>query len=156
MTSLEPSALEVVIALVERFETTNALSQEDLRSLKDRRSELFLKFISTGQTYNEVSGGPGFLSLPEPEMRAYLKSIDNDLAKQASIVDESFTAYLDRGEIPAPYYAWRIAIILRRAGCERLELRFLAAWCKHFDSKGGGRYAKLAARYSKLASTSRC
>ena len=44
-----------------------------------------------------------------------MKVIDNNLGEQIAIVAEAFSTYLATGEVPAPYYPWRIAVILRRA-----------------------------------------
>ena len=90
------------------------------------------------------------MSLDEEAFRDHMKSIDNNLGEQAAIVAEAFSKYLATGEIPAPYYPWRIAVITRRAKRPELEKRFLAAWCRHFPSGNGARYAQLVDRYRRL------
>ncbi len=45
---------------------------------------------------------------------------------------------------PAPYYSYRIAVILSKQKEVEREKAFLAAWCKHFSEVGiGQRYADL-------------
>lgn len=151
---MDDDDIVALLALAERLERMDTLSHEHLERLGKRRRAIVLEMLATGKTYGETSGMPDFLALPEAEMRSELRAIDNDLSEQVSIVDRSFVAYLERGEIPAPYYAWRIAIILRRAKRSDLEERFLAAWCKHFGDRGNGtRYRQLTDRYKKIRSS---
>jgi hypothetical protein len=105
-----------------------------------------------GQTYGQASGGAlGFLS--QQDGLQVLRSIEHDLDAQVAIVSRSFDDYLARGEVPAPHYAMRVAILLSKNGHKRHEMAFLAAWCKHFGSVGGATYEKLAARARKLGMT---
>lgn len=90
------------------------------------------------------------LHLPDGEREAFMRKADNDLREQVSIVGKSFDYWLKAGEIPAPYYPYRIAVILRKAGRKDLEKRFLQAWLKHFPEGNGSRYGKLAERGEKL------
>ncbi|MTE01996.1 hypothetical protein GIY56_17040 [Paracoccus sp. YIM 132242] len=99
--------------------------------------------------FDAVVSGPSFLSLPEDEFRTHLRSIDNDLGAQVEIVNTACRVYFDTGDIPAPYYAWRIAIILSKAKEAEHERAFLAAWCRHFGSTSGRRYEDLAERARK-------
>nr|WP_211391537.1 hypothetical protein [Bradyrhizobium diazoefficiens] len=103
--------------------------------------------LATGEIWNKASSGSGFLSLDEGDFRKHLKAIDNDLEEQTAIVAESFARCLKVGEVPAPYYPWRIAIILRREKKLGLEKRFLTAWCQHFCGGSGARYVQLADRF---------
>lgn len=107
------------------------------------------KMLQTGESYGAASGGPSFLTLPEDQARSHIKSIDNDLAAQIEIVRSSFGHYRKTGDIPAPYYAWRIAVILGKSKEYDLERQFLAAWCRHFGHRGGARYAAIHARAKK-------
>jgi hypothetical protein len=50
-----------------------------------------------------------------------MKVIDNNLGEQIAIVAEAFSTYLATGEVPAPHYPWRIAVILRRAKMPEAE-----------------------------------
>lgn len=53
------------------------------------------------------------------------------------------------GEVPAPYYAWRIAIILSKEKQKDKEAEFLQAWCRHFKFCAGTRYQQITARAVK-------
>lgn len=74
---------------------------------------------------------------------------DHDLGAQVEIMEAACRVYFQSGEIPAPYYAWRIAIILGKARQTDLERAFLAAWCGHFGGVSGRRYEDLAGRARK-------
>lgn len=103
-----------------------------------------------GKTYGEASGGPEFLNGAEGETQAHLQSIDNDLAAHIEIVETSCRSYFETGEIPAPYYPWRIVIILGKLKEKDRERNFLGAWCKHFPAGNGARYEQLRKRAQKL------
>ncbi|GEC56672.1 hypothetical protein ABIF38_008848 [Bradyrhizobium japonicum] len=108
------------------------------------------RMLASGESCNQASSGPAFLSLSEGEFGHHLKAIDNNLGEQTAIVADAFSKYLKMGEVPAPYYPWRIAIILRREKRFDLEKLFLAAWCGHFSDGNGVRCAQLADRLRKL------
>lgn len=154
--SADPSLSEleanIVIALSHRFEAVERLTAADLERFEEEKRERFRSVMTKCEIIPDQSKeAPPFLSLPEADFRAHLRTIDNDLVEQVAIVDRGFTIYVQTGEIPAPYFPWRIAVILRKAKREDLEERFLAAWLKHFEGRGGGaRYGQLAARFRKL------
>ena len=104
-------------------------------------------------TYGEVTGGPGTAMSKdianEQEFKARLRLIDNDLAEQARIVLEGVENYFKCGEMPAPYYAWRIGVILRKAKAYSLEADFLEAFSSHFRHGNGSRYRQIAKRANK-------
>lgn len=146
--------LDSLHVLIECLEQTPRLSKPALKALRDkdraRQSGIFIRMMETGETYGQASGENAFLSLPEPDFLAHLRSIDNNLDEQVAIVSRDFSQYLEVGAIPAPHYPWRIAIILRRAKLPEVERRFLAAWCRHFGRVSTGLYSKLAERRKKL------
>lgn len=145
------AALLAVEALTRRMQNTPVLSAAEVDRLSKKHMASIWPAIRAGKSYGEASGGVlGFLSGADPQ--AQLKSIEHDLGAQAEIAAKSFDEYLKRGEIPAPYYPMRIAILLSKAGNKEQEKAFLAAWCKHFGSarNSGGKYGKLAERARKL------
>lgn len=137
--------------LIECMEQTLPLSHQEVVDLSANQHAVVGRMIATGETWNQASSGPAFLSRDEGEFRDHLRTIDNDLGEQTAIVADGFSRYLKMGEMPAPYYPWRIAIILRREKKLDLEKRFLAAWCHHFSNGVGTRYAQLVERLRKLA-----
>jgi len=136
--------------LIDCMEQTPPLTPAAVAALSEKQRKIVERMVETGETWNQASSGPSFLSLGEAEFRAHMGAIDNELGEQVAIVSQFFTAYLNNGEIPPPYYPWRIAVILRRIKEPEIEKRFLAAWCLHFPHAVGGRYTGLIERYQKL------
>lgn len=136
--------------LIECMEQTPTLSGAQVNALVKTQTATFARMLETGETWNQASSGPAFLSLNEDAFRDHMKAIDNDLGEQTAIVSQAFARYLEIGEMPAPYYPWRIAVILRRAKRPDMEKKFLSAWCRHFATGNGVRYAQLVERFEKL------
>ena len=124
--------------------------QQRERLSKARIGETVTRMLKAGETYGEASDAPDFLSLPESDFRAHLQSIDNDLSAQLEIVDTECRSFFDNGEVPAPYYPWRIAVILSKRKMKDRERDFLEAWCRHFASGGGVKYGELVNRAGRL------
>ena len=70
-----------------------------------------------GQTYGEATGHRGMVnpSGDDKKFRQRLRSTDNDFSQQIEIVRDGVTHYHEDGIYPAPFYAWRITIIVRKA-----------------------------------------
>jgi hypothetical protein len=132
------------------MEQTPPLSDAQVNALVKKQTATFARVVETGETWNQASSGPAFLSLNVDAFRDHMKAIDNDLGEQTAIVAQAFARYLEIGEIPAPYFPWRIAVILRRAKKPDLEKKFLSAWCRHYPTGNGVRYAQLVERFKKL------
>jgi len=101
-------------------------------------------------SYGAASGTMEFLNKDEDTLRAFMKQADQDLAWQCSTVADAFRGYLENGEIPAPHYPMRIAILLRKIKDLDRERKFLAVWCKHFPTGNGATYAALVERAKKV------
>lgn len=149
----DPNVLDfdALAVLIDCMEATPPLSNEEVSRLHRTHAELiFPAMLDEGKTYGEASGGAlNFLNRPDAE--DYVKSIRHDLAVNVGIVSDSFRDYLTSGEIPAPGYAWRVCIILKKLKRRDIELRFLRSWARHFANRGVGMtYLKLATRHSKL------
>jgi len=136
--------------LTQRLSDGDLLDENKARKMHRAAFEAAFPKMLEGQTAGQALGGLAILNQPEDAFRAELRSIDNDLGQQINIVNESLDNWFGRGETPAPYYAWRIAIILGKTKRKDEERAFLAAWCKHFGRIVGGRYEKLAERARKL------
>lgn len=124
--------------------------QQRERLSKAHSGETVTRMLETGEAYGQASDAPDFLSLPESDFRAYLQSIDNDLSAQLDIVDAACRSYFKNGEVPAPYYPWRIAVILSKRKMKDRERDFLEAWCRHFAFGIGVKYGELVKRAEKL------
>jgi hypothetical protein len=107
------------------------------------------KMLDEGLTYGQASGAPDFMSQDEESFRAFMRQADQNLVWQCEAVTAAFERYLETGEIPAPHYPMRVAVLLRKARDFDREKQFLAAWCKHFPSGNGVTYAELVERAKK-------
>ncbi|MET4634900.1 HIRAN domain-containing protein [Kaistia defluvii] len=150
-TAADDAALARLDALITFLKEAKKPSSQHLEKLRRAQSELTTsRMFENGETYGQASGAPAFLNLPEVDFRNHLRSIDNDLSAQIDIVDTACRSYFETGEVPAPYYPWRIAVILSKRKLKDREREFLAAWCRHFTSGSGERYVALAERARKL------
>ncbi len=142
--------------LITLMASTAPFSDQELQALweKDKKRERAVVelILSEGVTFGEASGGHDFLNQSEENFKAYIKGINIDLVQQVAIVLHDFKLYLERGDAPAPYYPWRIAVILRKTKSLGKEKEFLNAWCSHFSrlSHAGARYRDLVMRADKI------
>jgi hypothetical protein len=150
--TISQTDINAVRAIIDRLNSRPALGAEEAQ----RRHRAYFErhfdtMLATGKTYGEVTGAPGTAvkTTDEKEFRAHLASIDNDPAEQARIVAEGIEHYFENGERPAPHYAWRLAIILRREKCYGLEADFLEAYSTKFPGTIGGRFKDIADRAPK-------
>lgn len=161
MTQIDPTTVTALQKVVSQLRDSAPLSDSGRKALYESYAKDSLqKMLDTGASYGEATGAPGVaLAIQnEEEFRAHLRVIDNDLAAQVNIVSEGTDHYFRHGEAPPPYYAWRIAVILRKHKRYDLEAEFLEAFSKHFRKELGGRYAAIAERAPKarrLAETAR-
>ena len=108
------------------------------------------RMVDEGMSYGRASDGPEFLQeQDEATFRRFIRDTNQDMGWQCDTVDEAFARYVRTGEIPAPHYPLRIAILLRKAKEPERERRFLAAWCRHFETGPGAKYSKLSERARK-------
>lgn len=153
MNPLDPEVLLAVKALANFLNERAPLSEEERRRLyrtHGRRAARVM--LEDGVTYGRATGAPGTAigtHNDEDEFRAHLRSIDNDLREQVRIVLEGAHHYFSNGVVPAPYYAWRIAVILRKAKEHLLEAEFAEAFTRHFGNGNGARYSRIAERAVK-------
>lgn len=144
-------ALARLAALIAFLTKTPPLSPAQVEKLRKASSgKTVARMMESGETHGQASGAPAFLNLQEDDFRDHLQSIDNDLSAQLDIVDKACRLYFETGEVPAPYYPWRIAVILSKKKMKDRERDFLAGWCHHFALRIGGRYGELVKRVEKL------
>jgi hypothetical protein len=128
-----------------------SVDEKDLRFKKYFRN-VFSRMRQQCTTYGEESGGPGMAPY-SPDLKVFkagVKSIDNNLREQLRIVVEGVEHYFQNGEYPPPYYAWRIAVILRKSKLLALELEFLETFNAKFFDGVGQRYGQIGERIAKL------
>lgn len=152
MTQLDPNTVTALQGLIKFLDEQAPLSEAQRKELYEAYAKkIFQKMFDTGMTYGEVSGAPGtaLSTRNEAEFRNHLRSIDNNLEAQVKIVSEGVEHYFKHGEMPPPYYAWRIAVILRKHKQYGLEADFLECFTKHFYNGLGARYIAIADRAPK-------
>ena len=144
---LSPSQACKVDALIRTFldNPIMAVAERERRSREATRVAL-AKMVDDGASYGQASGTPDFLNQDEQAFRTFIKQVDQDIEWQCSTVMDAFTRYLKVGEVPAPHYPMRVAVLLRKAKDHDREKQFLAAWCRHFPVGNGATYVKLVER----------
>jgi hypothetical protein len=105
---------------------------------KQRRSEIDRMF-SDGLSFGEATNAPPILNQPEKEFRAALKAINNEIIEQIKIIEHCLPRWFSMGDFPPPYYAFRIAVILRKAKEHGRERKFLRAYLINFRSRFGAK-----------------
>ena len=146
-----PRLAGIVDALIKLFDDAPETSERE-RSRKSQKhyDDIFRKMTDQGMDYQEASVQPELYSQDSESFFSNLRSKDQNLEWQCDTVAASFRRYLEIGEVPAPYFPWRVAILLRKAKQHDREKRFLAAWCRHFPFGNGVKYGKIVERARKL------
>lgn len=149
VTRVDENALEKLDALIERMNAMPALTAKQAAARQKRNRIDFIEddeaTIQRKLAVLEADRSPSALEDP-----GGIKQYDNDLAKQVEIVSEGLNGWERSGMTPAPYYSYRIAVILSKETEVEREKAFLTAWCRHFSEVGiGQRYADLVERARK-------
>lgn len=131
--SLTQEDLEALDALISRLRAEPPLSDDEVGRKGKARQDARLARILDGQPIEPTSDGLEHFSLPEAEMRDYMRRADNDLTEQCKIIQRMLDVWFSEGMPPAPYYARRIAVILRKAKRKDLDAEFTAEWARHID-----------------------
>ena len=153
-----PSQLRrMVNALISEFESA---PEFDHSADEDRRKELLRQAVrgmtGEGVTYGQATGAPSYFNQDHASFRSFIREVDHDLEWQCSTVSDAFRRYYEVGDIPAPHYPMRIAILLRKEKESELERLFLATWCRRFQNGVGVgvTYSKLIERARKVGAIS--
>jgi hypothetical protein len=146
--------VEALLALVDRMITVSPMSASRAEMV---RRDYIVRLSKDPAAFSRMRAEDPLthLALPDGEREAAMKAMNNDLGAQVKIVRDSFDHWLTTGTPAAPYYAHRIAVILRKAERQDLERQFLEAWLRHFPTGNGARYEELAARPQALHHHSR-
>lgn len=151
LNTLSSELASKVDALIRRFSETPVMKETARKCLADKvMSVAVAKMLDEGLTYGQASGAPDFLNLDEKSFRDFMKIVDQDLGWQCGTVAAAFEKFRKTGEVPAPYYPMRVAILLRKAKDSDREKQFLAGWCRHFPSGNGAKYGALVQRARKI------
>jgi hypothetical protein len=144
---LSAEEAQKVDALIRLFRECAIIEPVEVAARRSRASaEILAKMLDEQLTHGEASDAPDFFNQSEVAFRAFLKDVDNDLGWQCDTVSAAFERYLKIGEVPAPHFPMRVAVLLRKAKSFERERSFLAAWCKHFPSGNGVKFAQLVER----------
>lgn len=152
VSDVQVSAVEELVSFIRSRNRPSAAEIELLRKqrlpnyLSDSKEQIATK-LGQLQSYENPLW---FLAGETGEVREFLRTRDNDLDFQVDTVRRCFVTYFRDGEIPPPYYPYRISVILRKGGLSTLEQSFLEAWVSHFPGDGGGSYATLQERLAKI------
>lgn len=111
------------------------MTAEELKCQRDKYLKKAIVLMLNGSNYGQAMGNPSILQQPESEFRREIADASNDLSKLIKLVHVFLDDWFEKGEYPPPYYATRIAILLRKAKRKDLEISFLKSYCKHFRSK---------------------
>lgn len=143
-------------ALINRLNHTTPLLPSQAEALYKAQSDRMISAALKGSVSEALASRRELtiLSQPEDGFRSELDAIKDDIRKQVAVVDEAFDLWFETGAIVPPHYAWRIAVILSKAKRVDEERAFLAAWCRHFGDRIGGRFSSLAERAQKRGATS--
>ena len=149
VTRVDENALEKLDALIERMNAMPALTAKQATARQKTKRINFIK-DDEATIKRKLAEREADRSLSVLEDPGGIKQYDNDLAKQVEIVSEGLDGWERTGMTPAPYYSYRIAVILSKKKEVEREKDFLTAWCRHFSEVGiGQRYADLVERARK-------
>ena len=136
---IDAAALERVVLLTVAMRSLRVLSRKEIAQRADRgRYARRMEADARGVLW--VPLPPPVKQMVNAEwggFRAFLRSVDNDLAEQVRIVSGIVSQFYSTGLQPAPYYAERIAIILRKGRQWDLESKFLEQWVRLFRDNIG-------------------
>lgn len=145
--------LDIINRLIDILDRSPVLTEDERRE-KHRvfREKAVERMLLLGETFGQATGAHDFYHQPEDQFKKHLANTDNDIREQAKVLGTDFLNYMRNGEIPAPYFAWRLAVILSKARHKETERKFLNSWCRHFQqfSGSGARFKAIADRAAKL------
>ncbi len=149
-TTLSAYLANMVDDLTRLFNKVPVMPNSERKRLSDKFSCTAIAMMRNERiTYGQASNAPEFLNQDYESFRAFIKKVDQNLEWQCETVAAAFDRYQKTGEIPAPHYPMRIAILLRKAKDFNRERQFLVAWCNHFPSGNGVKYGTLMERAKK-------
>lgn len=133
-------------ALMKRLRETPTLSRQEAKT----RFNAALFELMSQRSANDTYLVPPLVKEVLNATRAELRATDNDLERQIATIRDSLDDWFTTGQLPPAYPAWRIAVILRKAGRKREEAAFLSVWCRHFGLEQSLGFPALTERNHKL------
>jgi hypothetical protein len=150
---LSEADLAALAGLVDRLRDTPLLPEGEA----ERRRRAFYAGVAHRMIGESVTSGvavnaPDHLIQGEEHFRDEMARMDNLLREQVRIFQQGLDQWFEHGDRFAPYYPFRIAVILRKAKRGGLEKEFLEAYVSHFATwrPGGSRYGQILDRAAKL------
>lgn len=136
--------------LIEILEFTPVMTEAERASKQTLHYSATTERMSrTGEPWGDASDAIAFPNgegvLPRDDAH-----IESDLGKQIQIVSRSVEKWFSTGDIPAPHYPWRVAVLLSRSKLVDHERRFLTAFCRHFGKARGKKFEQIAQREQQL------
>lgn len=132
LTQFEIDAIDAFIRLLDEAPIIDHVALWE--NSKEKRLLQIDRMLSEGLSYGEATNAPPILNQSEESFRAALKTINNDLVEQIKIIEHFLPRWHSFGDFPPPYYAWRIAVILRKSKEHGREREFLRIYLRHFRS----------------------
>lgn len=124
---LEGTDLHAVQRLIVRLHETAPLTVEGREAVRGRH----IAALRAGTAKPSILSLFRYLS-PE-DAQTYIQQSKNSLLDQVAITDEALDRWFSLAETAPPFYPWRIAVLLRRAGEAEMEKAFLAGYLRQFD-----------------------
>jgi len=149
---IQMNSASSIQSLITRLNETPILEKEEaIHKRENFQNQIFGEVVTKGVSYGIASNGLKHLNQSEAQFRQTIKDTNNNLEWQISVFEESLDKWFAQGEHHAPYYTWRIAVILSKQKMKTEEKAFLEAYMRHFKGRrGGATDEKIEARASKI------
>jgi hypothetical protein len=125
-----------IVNLINRLQLTpllefNVIREKQEQFVEARKTHVFID----GKSWGEASDALEIYSMDQNEFFAHLTNVQDNLKLQISRFESQLHQWFEAGESHAPYFPWRIIIILSKRGERDLEIGFLGAYCRHFHDR---------------------
>lgn len=142
--------LQRLAELIDRLDSTPVQGREEsIRKNKEFGRIVFDRMVQDGGTFGEAAGTMPWLNGSDAPQR--LRALNDDLGAQITMFDQVLDGWFKHGEPVAPWYPYRIAVILRKMKRADLEEAFLRSYGRHFISHYyGARSRDLIGRIEKV------
>ena len=139
------------IARIDAEEVALKLSRQEERKAK------WLDTMTDGAVRRPEVLPQDVFVLPEDEVKTAIRNRQDDLQHQCRALHAHLNIWEAKCEVPPPYTAWRIAIILSKAKFAKREHAFLSEYDRLFSEFPSGKRSeqlksRLAKKAAKLAS----